>query len=117
MTTAFRQVKFVDSPAVVVERCRVADSMVSRLVGLLNHDTLPEGEGLLIKPCNQVHTFFMRFAIDAVFLSGDDEIVAVEELKPWRVSKLRLKARKVLELPLGTSRRLGLERGRKLVFV
>jgi uncharacterized protein len=98
----------------VAESCAIALSMRERLVGLLNHSKLSETEGLLLEPCKQVHTFFMRFAIDAVFLSRDGEIIAIDELKPWRVSRLYFSARKCLELPRGRSRRLGLKVGERL---
>jgi uncharacterized membrane protein (UPF0127 family) len=101
----------------LVERCALADSFVTRLVGLLNHDSLAEGEGLLITSCRQVHTLFMRFAIDAVFLDDSDTVVRVESLRPWRFSGLHLKASKVLELPFGAAERGGLKPGLRLEFV
>lgn len=104
-----------DGGQVLAERCVRADSFVTRLVGLLNHASLPVGEALLIAPCRQVHTLFMRFPIDAVFLDGADTVVGVESLAPWRLSKLHFKAAKVLELPLGTA--AGLKPGERLEFV
>lgn len=87
---------------VVATQCVHANTVHSRLVGLLNHKALASGEALLLDPCNQVHTFFMRFAIDAVFLTKDNRVLGVSELQPWRLSALYWRARKVLELPLGT---------------
>jgi len=99
---------------VVADRCILAASAYSRLVGLLNHSRLDQGEGLMLEPCNQVHSFFMRFPIDAVFLSQDNTVLAISELRPWRMTKIHFRARKVLELPLGTSQRLQLAVGEKL---
>ena len=56
---------------VVCERCLVADSPWSRMRGLLGRRGLESGEGLLLRPTGSVHTFFMRFPIDAVFLSRE----------------------------------------------
>ena len=92
----------------------MADSLHSRLVGLLNHQSLDEGEGMLITSCNQVHTLFMRFAIDAIFLSADWEVLAIRELKPWRLSPLVWKSKSVLEVPFGVSKKFGLKVGDQL---
>ena len=109
-------VKIAANGREVAARCVVAASMRARMVGLLNHDSLPAGEGMLLDPCNNVHTFFMRFAIDVVFLGKDNTVLAIDELRPWRISRLRLRARKVLELPLGACRAVGLKPGDRLEF-
>jgi len=105
-----------ESGAVIAQNCVIADGMLERMVGLLNHSSLPESHGLLLNPCNQVHTFFMRFPIDAVFLSADNEVLACLELWPWRLSRMIFKARKILELPLGSARKANLHAGQKLEF-
>jgi hypothetical protein len=65
--------------------------------------SLPAGEGLWIEPCNSIHMFFMRFAIDAVFLDRDNRVKrVVRDLKPWRVSPIVFGARTVVELPAGS---------------
>ena len=98
----------------VADRCKIAESALSRMIGLLNRKNLQEGEGLLIVPCKQVHTLFMQFAIDAIFLTRDNEIIDIAELRPWRVSRFYFKAHKVLETPLGTAKKLGLAPGDRL---
>jgi uncharacterized membrane protein (UPF0127 family) len=81
----------------------VAASAGERMKGLLGRKELPAGQGLLIKKCNGIHMFFMRFVIDAVFLSKEDEVVYIlRNFKPWRVSKIVSRAAAVLELPAGT---------------
>ncbi len=81
----------------------IADDVVSRNVGLLKHRDFPKGQGLWIKRCNSIHTFFMRFPIDAVFVDKKLKVVAVyRDLKPWRVTRLHFKASSVFELPAGT---------------
>ena len=80
-----------------------ADSSKTRSKGLLGRDSLPEGEGLWIVPCEAIHMFFMRFAIDAVYLDKQKRVVkVVSNLKPWRISG-SIKAHSVLEVPAGTA--------------
>jgi uncharacterized membrane protein (UPF0127 family) len=80
----------------------VADSYFSRLIGLLGKTRrwAQLGKGLWIVPSRGVHTIGMLFPIDLIFLSGDKEVVHVEEhLRPFRISRVSLKAKSVLELP------------------
>jgi uncharacterized protein len=96
---------------VVCESCVLADSPLTRLVGLLGRDGLADGEGLLLRGTSAIHTWFMRFPIDAVFLDGDLRVVeVVEDLGPWRWSGRR-KAQNVLELAAGSARERGLRTG------
>jgi uncharacterized protein len=98
----------------VCERCVVADNAPTRMRGLLGRRRLDSGEGLLLRPAPAVHTWFMRFPIDAVFLDGELTVLHVRErLRPWRMAGWR-GARAVLELPAGTSERLGLATGDRL---
>ena len=100
---------------VVVDECVVADSPASRMKGLLGRSELRSGEGLLLRPASSIHTFFMRFPIDAVFLDGGLHVLQIsDELRPWRAASRR-GAHAVLELPAGESARRGLEVGDKLV--
>ena len=86
---------------VVCERCVVADSPWARMRGLLGRSELPRGEGIHLRPAGSIHTFFMRFPIDAVFVDGDGVVVGVERaLKPWRTA-WRKGAKAVLELAAG----------------
>ena len=107
-------VRIAGTGVALAPRCGVARTMIARMVGLLNHDALAEGEGLLIEPCNHVHSFFMRFPIDVVFLDRDDVVVAWQPLPAWRLSKMHWRARKVLELPLGRCQAVGLAVGQRL---
>jgi uncharacterized membrane protein (UPF0127 family) len=76
--------------------------------GLLGRRDLPRGEGILLRPAASVHTFFMRFPIDVVFLDRDDVVVGIEpHLRPWRTAGRR-GAKAVLELAAGESERRGL---------
>lgn len=88
-----------------------ADTSKARRVGLLKRSGLGKGEGLWILPCEGIHTFFMRFDIDVLFLDKHKRVVkTVERMRPWRMS-LRLRGRSVLELPAGVIAETGTERG------
>jgi len=82
---------------------RLATGLFDRMKGLLGRDSLPDGEGMVITPCNSVHTFFMRFPIDVVFFDADNRVVAaVANLRPFRATRIFFGARGVIELPAGT---------------
>jgi uncharacterized protein len=86
----------------VATEANIADSYFSRLVGLLGKGTrwAQLGRGLWIVPSRGVHTIGMLFPIDLIFLSKEKQVVHIEEhLRPFRVSKVSLKATSVLELP------------------
>lgn len=98
--------------SVLADRLERASSPLARMRGLLGKASLAEGEGLWIQPCNAIHTFFMRFAIDVVFLSRDLRVVrAIPELRPWRATRIHPRAALVVELPRGTVRRTGTREG------
>jgi uncharacterized membrane protein (UPF0127 family) len=100
--------------AVVCERCTEAATFVTRLKGLLGRSGLEPGEGLLIRRTSSIHMFFMRFAIDAVFLDKDLVVrKVVPELRPWRMAFAR-GAKSVIELPAGEAARRGLNVGERL---
>lgn len=102
--------------SVVCPRCVVADSMWLRAKGLLGHRSLDEDEGILLAPAGSIHMFFMRFAIDAVFLDRDLRVLRIAaDLRPWRMASKR-GAKKVLELPAGRCERVGLREGEQLTL-
>lgn len=81
------------------------------MVGLLGRRHLPEREGLFLSPAWSIHTWFMRFPIDVVFVDRDGEILrVVERLGPWRLVSHR-KAHAVIELAAGVAGRLALRAG------
>ena len=89
----------------VATEAHVADSYFTRLIGLLGKGKrwAQLGRGLWIVPSRGVHTIGMLFPIDLIFLSKEKEVVHVEEhVRPFRVSKVSLKATSVLELPAHT---------------
>ena len=90
---------------VVCERCVVAARPLRRMRGLLGRRSLPAGEGILLKPARSVHTFFMRFPIDVVFVDSQLAVVGIAAaLPPWRTAAER-SAFSVLELAAGECER------------
>jgi uncharacterized membrane protein (UPF0127 family) len=94
----------------------VADSSAKRNKGLLGRKCLAPGEGLWIRPCEAVHTFWMQFPIDLVYLDRKNRIrKLVSAVPPWRLSGC-LRAHSVLELPSGTIRDTRTQPGDTLEF-
>lgn len=92
----------------------VARSFPERLLGLLGRPLMAQDEALLLAPCASIHTFWMRYAIDAVFLSRDGEVlVVVPNLRPWRAAAVR-RAYACLELPTSGADRFGLRAGQRI---
>ncbi len=103
--------------AVLAGNVERAVTVRARLRGLLGRDRLPEGEALVIEPCTSIHTFFMRFSIDAAFVSRDGRVVrAISDLRPFRATRIYPRAALVVELPAGTLSRTGTREGDQLGF-
>ena len=99
---------------VLADAAEVADTSAKRRTGLLKHDRLAPGEGLWIVPCESVHTFFMKFPIDLVYLDKRKKVRKIRPaVPPWRLS-LCLGAHSVLELPAGRVAEIGAEVGDEL---
>lgn len=104
------------SGALVADQVDRAETFWTRLVGLLGHQRLAPGHGLLIAPCNSVHTFFMRFTIDVAFLDKQGNVIrTVANLKPWRATKIYPKAHATLELCAGALAQAGVLAGDRLI--
>ena len=87
---------------IVAEKAEIADTVLSRLIGLLNRSSLHSDEALVITQCRSIHMFFMRFPIDAIFVSIDNCVVGlVKGIKPFRLSPVFFKSRYVIEIPEG----------------
>ena len=85
----------------VADRVELADTRETRRRGLLGRDRMDERSALMLVPCAAIHTAFMRFPIDVVFVDGDGCAVRIHpRVQPWRVS-LAWRARAVIELPAG----------------
>jgi uncharacterized protein len=101
---------------VVASAADVADTSTKRRVGLLKHDRLEPGTGLWITPCESVHTFFMKFSIDLIYLDKKNKVRKVRHaVAPWRLSACLL-AHSILELPAGAARESRTEPGDQLAI-
>ena len=102
---------------VLGERVRVADTGLSRIVGLLGERELPRGDGLLIVPSQGVHTWGMLFPIDVVVLDNDWTVLAVRRrMRQFRMTRVFWRAAAVLELPAGMLEESSTSVGDNLTF-
>ena len=108
------QIRNLTRDAVLADAASVADTSQSRRTGLLKHTGLAAGDGLWIVPCESVHSFFMKFTIDVLYLDRQHKVKKIRpEMVPWRASAC-LTAHSVLELPAGTIARTGTAAGDQL---
>lgn len=88
---------------VIASEVEEAKTFKTRLLGLMFRPSLAQGKGLWLQPCCQIHMFFMRFAIDVIFVDASGLVKGVlENFKPWRISPIFWGASGTLELPAGT---------------
>lgn len=110
------EVRNVTRGVVLAAETLVARTSAERRTGLLKHQALPQGQGLWLAPCEAVHTFWMKFAIDVLFLDKKRKVLKVRHcVVPWRMTAC-LRAHSVLELPAGTCRTSGTVPGDQLEF-
>lgn len=107
-------VKVYVNETLLWDEVSVADTMRSRFIGLMGKKYIAANEGLLIMPCNQVHTFHMRFPIDIIYLSKDMEIVGLHTLPPGKVGEKFKSAFCVLETTAGSAENFKLTPGNTL---
>jgi uncharacterized protein len=109
------RVENLTSGETLVTAGRVADNSWTRFRGLIGHPPLAKGEGLLIVPCSSIHTHFMGFPIDVLYVHADHKIVGIDrDLRPWRFGRFYRRVRYVLELPAGAVAATGTEVGDQL---
>ncbi len=102
METKLKQV-MRENGEIICSKLKLAETMDERMLGLMFKKDMPDCDGLLISPCNSIHTFFMRMHIDVVFLTKDFKVVKVfYNLKPWRMTSLYFRSKHVLEMKAGT---------------
>ncbi len=103
-------------PEILLPRVRKTESLIDRTTGLLGCKSLSPGEGLLLAPCNSIHTLFMRFPIDVVFLNKTNRITKIiRTMKPFHFG-MALGASSVLELMAGQVDRSGISPGDQLIW-
>jgi uncharacterized protein len=95
----------------------LADNPFKRMKGLLGRRSLKDSEAMVIKPCNAIHTFFMRFPIDVLFVNKDNRVVKIiANLPPFRLSPICFTGQFVVELPAGTIQNTHTTLGDQLVI-
>jgi uncharacterized protein len=100
---------------VIADRLLTAFDSTSRRQGLLGRDGLPDGSALIIAPSNAVHTFFMRFPIDILFVHRDGGVIKARSVvRPWRIAG-SLRAFAVIELPAGSLAQSNTTTGDRLI--
>lgn len=112
--------KLKDS-AIISDKCEVADTPLSRMIGLMGRTYLEDGSGLLLPRCKSIHMWFMSVPIDVVFLRKEETgggqstwLISslYENVRPWKPLPLNdFNADSVIELPVNTIRKYGLSRG------
>lgn len=86
----------------IADDVKVAKNFFTRTFGLIPKNALKSGEGLVIKPCCSIHTFFMKFTIDVIFVNKKNEVIALyENVKPWRILPIHFSSHYVIELSAG----------------
>jgi uncharacterized protein len=99
----------------LADRLEIANTFWTRFCGLMLRRSLAQGQALWIRPSNGVHTFWMRFAIDVIFLDREMRVVKlVENLRPFRLTMPKGTARSVIELPAHTIAQAGVRLGDQL---
>jgi uncharacterized membrane protein (UPF0127 family) len=102
---------------ILATRAKLASSYWSRFWGLMFRRRLSEGDGILLTKSSSIHSFFMFFRFDAIYLDRDDHVVkVVHAMRPWWASFGGKGAKDTLELPAGTAERTGTVVGDTLAF-
>jgi hypothetical protein len=103
---------------VLADNAAMVDTVFTRLRGLLGRNRLKEGEALVIQPSNSIHMFFMRFAIDALFVDKRNIVTGVcKNMRPWSVSPVFWKSLYVIELAAGVIDTTGTSAGDEIVLL
>lgn len=96
----------------ITDNAEIADTFFSRFRGLMLRKSVEADYALHIIPCNQIHTFSMRFPIDVVYLSNDGTVIEIHEnIRPNKICKTVKKAESVIELNASMSSKLGIFKG------
>ena len=100
------------NPIKIVTNIIHANTFLTRLKGLMGRKTLSQDTGLLLEPCDSVHTFHMQFPIDVIFLNQDNKVIHIEYgMKPNQVGKKVKGSRKVLEINAGLAAAANIQPG------
>lgn len=110
--------KIFKNNEVICENVLNANTLIKRMVGLLGRDKFDEIDGLLLCPCSQIHSIGMKFDFDAVYLDKNDKIIELcKYIKKNKILPYNIRAKKVLELPVGVIDSKCLALGDKLLVI
>lgn len=99
---------------VICNKMIIANRIFDRMKGLMFSEKMPDCDGFLIAPCNSIHTFFMLYKLDVLFLDKNFGVVkALYDLSPWRMTWIYFKSHQVLEMKAGTMKK-NIKSGEKL---
>lgn len=88
--------------ALLADKASLASTFLKRLIGLLNRSSLNKGEALILQPSNSIHSFFMRFSIDVIFLDKHKRVIkTISPFEPYHLTKVYFNAVFTIELPVG----------------
>lgn len=96
------QVINLSKNVLIAQEAQLAVTMNQRLKGLLGRNSLGLNEALILKPCSSIHTFFMRFSIDVLFLDKDMQVVKIiQDMSPNRLGQIIWRSHMAIELSSG----------------
>lgn len=107
-----KKATLIKNGRIVTANAEIADSFLKRFRGLMLKKSIAPDYALVISPCNQIHSFNMRFSFDAVYISDKGEVVEIHEnIKPGKVCKTVKPAKSVIEMNAFMSKRFGIKTG------
>lgn len=110
-----KKLRLNNSAEILISELEVASSLIQRTVGLLKYSDLSDRQALWILKCNSIHTFFMRFSIDCIFVDKNLMIKKIySNVQPWRITFPVLTAHSVFEVKAGFAQKWGLREGDSL---
>lgn len=110
-------VRNVERGTILAPRVRLASGIIDRFLGLMGRSGVGDGGGLLLRHSSSIHSCFMRFRFDAVFLDAENRVVRiVPAMRPWRIAFGGRGAKDTLELPPGTAEATGTQPGDRLAL-
>ena len=110
-------VKNVDRGTTLATQAKLASSYTARFFGLMGRKRVDDGGGLLLTKTASIHSFFMRFRFDAVFIDRENKVVKiVPAMRQWWIAFGGRGAKDVIELPAGAAERSGTQPGDLLTF-
>lgn len=107
--------KLIINNLLISNNLKIADTFLKRLLGLMFKKIFNPNDALLIKPCKIVHSFFMNFEIDILFIDKNNNIIGTYTLKPWRISPYYKNAEYVIELPYKTLEKYKIKYGKVVI--